>query len=259
MNRTARIMLVEDDRDVVASLSESLSSQGYRIDFAEDLTTAQVLLTTRPPDLVLLDIHSFQVQARVITASHQDLVHQVRIGRFREDLWFRLNVLTVETSALKERMEDLGQLCRHFLDQASQRNHLPPRNCSQAALDVLRRHDWPGNVRELRNLMERLVATSDPPWVEVEELQVLLPHHPEFYPAAPRSAGVNDSDVGIFPQCVEEIQPLRSWRIHQVQSYVQHALRLCGGNVTRAAEMLHIDRTTLHSYTINSISNKDIS
>ncbi|MFA7330194.1 MAG: sigma-54 dependent transcriptional regulator [Candidatus Delongbacteria bacterium] len=471
MNRSARIMLVEDDQDVVASLSESLSSQGYEIDFAEDLTTALVLLTTRPPDLVLLDIHlpgaprgglellrrlrtmsprlpvimvsgkdskenlleagglgvcaflskgefgeqdlfsavvqalesrpprageerggvgrllgeslsmrrlrsqiqrfapldmpvmitgptgcgkelvaqalheeapgrserplvvvncaaipesimeshlfghrrgaftgaiqdhpgliqqangsslfldevgelspaaqqrflrfletgqmqavgdrkSSQVQTRVITASHQDLVHQVRIGRFREDLWFRLNVLTVETPTLKERMEDLEQLCRHFLDQASQRNHLPPRRCSEAALDVLRRHDWPGNVRELRNLMERLVATSDTPWVEVEELHALLPHHPEFHQGAARPAGGEDSGVGIFPHCVEEIQPLRSWRVQQVQNYVQHALRLCGGNVTRAAELLHIDRTTLYSYTTNPVAHKDIS
>jgi DNA-binding NtrC family response regulator len=195
------------------------------------------------------------VHARVVTASHQDLAQLVRVGRFREDLWFRLNVLTVELPALRDRVEDLEELSCHFLDQASERNRLPRRRCSMAALNLMRSYDWPGNVRELRNLMERLLANSEAPEVDVEELRLQLP------PATRESASIEcdsrtEDGVGNFPQRVEEIQPLRHWRTQQVQAYVKHVLQLCGGNVTRTSELLGIDRTTLYSYTLNVAERK---
>ena len=200
------------------------------------------------------DRSSFRVQTRVVTASHQELDRLVAQGRFREDLWFRIHVLSLVVPALKERPEDLQVLCRHFQGLASARNLLPMRELSREGERFLAGYSWPGNLRELRNLMFRILAGTSGP-VTLEELKGLLVSGGGASPISRRGTFMNDPLVGFFPQVVEEIQPLRSWRSRLVQVYVQRALDLCGGNVTRASEILQVDRTTLYAYLAESHGN----
>ena len=201
---------------------------------------------------------SSQVQVRVVTASHQDLMKRVEAGRFREDLWFRLNVLNLTVPPLREREEDIELLAGQFLRAAADRNQLPRRQLTAAALERLCRYDWPGNVRELRNMMERLMAGAEHPSVEEAEIRQLLPVQVDGGPAsslppatvAPPTSRLSDQPgtAGKFPQTVEEIQPLRQWRMQQQQEYVKRVMQLCQGNVTRAAELLDVDRSTIYAH-----------
>jgi len=193
------------------------------------------------------DRSTFRVQSRVITASHQELDRLVVQGRFREDLWFRIHVLSLSVPALKERVEDLPVLCRHFQSLASDRNHLSVRELTPDAQRFLSGYSWPGNLRELRNLMFRILAGSKGP-VTLEELKTLLVSNGSESSISRHAPFTNNLNVEIFPQSVGEIQPLRSWRSRLVQVYVQRTLDLCGGNVTRASEILQVDRTTLYAY-----------
>jgi DNA-binding NtrC family response regulator len=100
---------------------------------------------------------------RVIAATNRDLEAELRAGRFREDLYYRLLVVPVRVPALRERPEDVGLLARHFLDQACRHNRIRPKRLAESAIAALGRHPWPGNVRELRNAMGRvaILVTGD--------------------------------------------------------------------------------------------------
>src|SRR5262245_16621769 len=100
-----------------------------------------------------------RVDVRVIAATNKDLAREIGAGRFREDLYFRLNVVPLRVPPLRERTEDIPILARHFIEQFS-RQYWRPKTLDQAALAALTAHSWPGNVRELRNLMERLIILS---------------------------------------------------------------------------------------------------
>jgi DNA-binding NtrC family response regulator len=109
------------------------------------------------------------VDVRVIAATHRDLAALVRERRFREDLYYRLQVVTLRIPPLRDRVEDIAPLARHFLRQLSTGDRPAP-ILSPEALEKLDAHDWPGNVRELRNVLERALAYSPAP-------RVLLPEH----------------------------------------------------------------------------------
>jgi transcriptional regulator with PAS, ATPase and Fis domain len=101
-----------------------------------------------------------KVDVRLITATNQDLQHKITQGMFREDLYFRLNVITIRLPALRERKEDIKLLAEHFVEKFSRRCGRDLAGISKSALDKLVRYDWPGNVRELENVMERAVVLS---------------------------------------------------------------------------------------------------
>ncbi|MDP2360742.1 MAG: sigma-54 dependent transcriptional regulator [bacterium] len=191
------------------------------------------------------------VRARVVTASHQNLSQRALEGRFRPDLRFRLDVLKLNLPSLRERREDVEELAHVFLDAVARRNNLPTRSLSRAALGLLQDHDWPGNVRELRNLMDGLLAGSRHPVVDVDEIRPLLSTIHDHGHAGPWDGawpgGASTDSVGFLPQSVEEIQPLRQWRQDIQREYIQQVLRLCQGNVTRCAELLAVDRTTIYA------------
>ena len=112
---------------------------------------------------------------RVIAATNKDLAAEVEKGRFREDLYYRLNVVPVHVPALREHKEDLPELSSRFLGEACERNGRRPMQLSREALLALYAHDWPGNVRELRNQLERLVILCDGPEIAAEDVVRLLP------------------------------------------------------------------------------------
>jgi Response regulator containing CheY-like receiver, AAA-type ATPase, and DNA-binding domains len=173
-----------------------------------------------------------QVNTRVVAASNSDLQALVKEGKFRSDLFFRLNVVPITLPALRERAEDVPSLCQHFLASANRRTK---RNVvlSEAALVALQLYDWPGNVRELENLVERLVILSRTDVVGVEDLPRNL-----RTPASDLAAKVTSESAA------EGIDlPATLARIEVV--LIERAMRAAHGNKTRAAELLGLSRTTL--------------
>ena len=157
---------------------------------------------------------------RLIAASHQDLTLAVQQGRFREDLFYRLNVVPVHMPPLRERREDIPRLIQHFLQLNQQRYQLPPVQLSKAALKQLMDYHWPGNVRELANCIERFTLLGDE-----QEFQQAL--------AAPVSA-----DGFKLP-----LQGL-NWQQHE-QDCLRQALQLAQGNKAQAAKLLQLPYKTL--------------
>jgi DNA-binding NtrC family response regulator len=169
-----------------------------------------------------------KIDIRVIAATHRDLEGMVRAGNFRQDLFFRLNVVPLEIPPLRARPGDLGALARHFVDHFS-RQFGKRLDLSTAALESLRRYDWPGNVRELRNAVERAVVLADgSPVLEPEDFSFDM----EGARAPIRAASAKES---IF----EEIAQAEG-------ETIKEALRRAGGSKSRAARILGIPRTTLN-------------
>jgi len=182
------------------------------------------------------------VDVRIVAATHRDLRRLVADGRFREDLYFRLNVVPIAMPPLRERREDVGLLAEHFIARFCGEMGRPAAKLHPGALRVLTDYPWPGNVRELRNVIERVLL------LEAEE--EILPHHlpPEFSgasqpdPAALAATGDARIPSGHpFPAGV--VRPLA--QIEQMA--IGHALSVCEGNKTRAAQMLGISRQTLRT------------
>jgi two-component system response regulator AtoC len=182
------------------------------------------------------------VDVRIIAATHRDLRKQVADGRFREDLYFRLNVVPIGMPPLRERREDVELLAEHFIARLCAEIGRPVAKLHPSALQALAEYAWPGNVRELRNVIERVLL------LEAEE--DILPHH---LPAeisgdasgtaagAVTAGGARIPGGDPFP--VGVVRPLA--QIEQMA--IGHALAVCEGNKTRAAQMLGISRQTLRT------------
>jgi two-component system, NtrC family, response regulator HydG len=163
------------------------------------------------------------VDVRVLAATHRDLSEEVRAGRFREDLFYRLNVVHLRIPPLRERPEDVRVLARHFLDRFADRFGVSPLRVPEALFERLAAHAWPGNVRELENAIEGLVALSPPEGLDL----ALLP-----------GAGA--------PEGRSEPLSLRERVAAYERGIVIEALRAARGNRSEAARRLGISRVTLH-------------
>jgi DNA-binding NtrC family response regulator len=162
-----------------------------------------------------------KVDVRVLAATNKDLTGLVRKGQFREDLYFRLNVISVAIPALRERGDDVLLLAHHFAKKYAREYGKPSPQFSDHVLQVLKNYDWPGNVRELENVMQRLVVMTDGDHIEVPDLPSLMRY------SALKGAG--------FDRSLAEVEA----------EYVRNVLASVDGNKTRAAEILGIDRKTL--------------
>jgi DNA-binding NtrC family response regulator len=171
------------------------------------------------------DNASIPVDVRVIAATHRDLREQVACGAFREDLYYRLNVVTIALPPLRERLDDLPLLARHFLAKHAPAAGKALTSLSREALQALGRHRWPGNVRELEHAIERAVALASGPIVVPED----LPGEVRGIPGVP----------ALLPPRPMTLDELKDW-------YVDRVLREVHGNKVRAAEILGIDRRTLY-------------
>jgi len=170
------------------------------------------------------------VNVRVIAATNQNLPGAIREGRFREDLFYRLNVIPIEVPPLRQRREDIPLLVLHFLDVQNQERGTKIGSISDAALEVLCRYDWPGNVRELENLMERMTVLCGDGDLGVED----LPESVRRVPAPafePESLGSEVDFRGVVDRFQSEL--------------IRDALAKTGGNKKEAAEYLGLNRTTL--------------
>ena len=176
-----------------------------------------------------------QVDVRVITSSSRDLAKEVELGRFREDLFHRLNVMPLEAAPLSERREDIPDLVQHFIGQLASSTGLPPRQIGGDAMAALQAHDWPGNVRQLRNNVERLLilATGEP--AQPITLETLPPE----VSVVRASTGANESEKMIA-------MPLRDAREHFEREYLQAQIDRFGGNISRTASFVGMERSALH-------------
>ncbi|MGE5266991.1 MAG: nitrogen regulation protein NR(I) [Deltaproteobacteria bacterium] len=196
-----------------------------------------------------------RTNVRIIAATHRDLRSQIQQGLFREDLFYRLNVVPLRLPPLRERTEDIGDLTRHFLRLAA-REGLGQKSIEQAAIDRLKQHPWPGNVRELENFVRRVAAlhTQDlitAPIIEQELAEAI----PARLPAATANAKdlseiVERHLAGYFGEYGTDLPPpgLYDRVIRQVEyPLLSAALTATRGNQIRAAELLGLNRNTLRS------------
>ena len=186
-----------------------------------------------------------QADIRVIAATNQDLQKLVAENRFREDLYYRINVIHLHLPPLRERREDVPLLADHFLTKYSEGIEKPVRSISREALDVLSAHDWPGNVRELENAIERAVA--------LEQTQVVLPESLPAQVRAKTSKRVVGSDgpVGAQSAGMPELKEgfdLEALGEEFYRHYIALALERAGGVQTKAAEMLGMSFRSFRYY-----------
>lgn len=176
-----------------------------------------------------------QVDVRVITSSSRDLTNEVAMGKFREDLFHRLNVMPLHAPKLSERREDIPALVEHFIGQLAASTGLPARKIGDDAMAALQAHDWPGNVRQLRNNVERLLilATGEP------TQPITLATLPKEVSVVRSGNNSQDNDRIIA-------MPLRDAREHFEREYLQAQIDRFGGNISRTANFVGMERSALH-------------
>ena len=193
------------------------------------------------------------VDVRVVAATNKDLEREVKEGRFREDLFFRLNVVPLRSPALRERSDDIPLLVRRFAEDFCRENGFKLKPIEPEVLEELRRRGFPGNVRELKNLVERLVILSGDEITVMDlpeesrlsrELRERMGPTPSTPPLPPSQ---DDDDLPPPPPRAPGTRPsLREYRDHAERQYILDTLREVDWNISRAAGLLGLERTNLH-------------
>ncbi len=172
-----------------------------------------------------------RVDARVLAATNKDLPAEIRAGRFRDDLYFRLNVVPISVPPLRERQEDIPLLAEHFMALLAREYGRRSKSFTAGAVAAMQRYGWPGNVRELRNLVERLIIMVPGDRVTEEDLTFLE----QGMVATPR-----------IPLQAEALAPLHYARDQFEKEYILRALAAQHGNISRTAEVLGVERSNLY-------------
>nr|WP_217446286.1 sigma-54 dependent transcriptional regulator [Myxococcus sp. CA040A] len=191
-----------------------------------------------------------KVDVRFVAATHQPLEDLVKAGRFREDLFYRLNVVPLWLPALRERPEDIEPLARHFLDVHARTNGKPPFTLTADGLAVIQAQPWPGNVRQLQNFLERLVVLSDGQTLTGEDVSRELARQPGLSaPVLTPSQGTTavPTTSSAQPAGAESGRTLESQRKDTERQAMVDALKRAGDNRTLAARLLGISRRTLYN------------
>ena len=175
---------------------------------------------------------NIQVDVRVIAATNKDLPELISKDKFREDLYYRLNVVGLEIPTLRERREDIPLLAQHFLQTFSVKNHKDIKGFTPQAMDHLIRYDWPGNVRELMNAVERAVVLSRADWLSEKDFPLIVGSEPTKINGA----------ADMPPVTVDGTTPLEE--VEKVT--ILKTMEAAGGNKSEAARRLGITRKTLH-------------
>jgi two-component system, NtrC family, nitrogen regulation response regulator NtrX len=174
---------------------------------------------------------SIEVDVRVIAATNKDLARQIDEGSFREDLFYRLNVVPIQMPPLRERREDIPMLVQHFTDMMTRREGMSPRSFETAAIEKLKSLSWPGNVRELRNTVERLLILSTGETVRAEDVEML---------ATGRSAG------GGLGGDLMATDSFSDFKDGAERAYILQKLRECDWNVAETARRIEMPRSNLY-------------
>ncbi len=202
-------------------------------EIAETSPSVQVKLLRVLQDLEIRPVgadFNLRVDVRVVAATNKDLKRAMDEGRFREDLFYRLNVFRIHLPPLRERREDIPFLANYFLQLYAEKNRKTIKGLSDSALGFLLGYSYPGNIRELENAIERAVTLTDGPWIVPGDLppEILERGLPRLEAGGPVDAFRDDLTL-------EELEA----------RYIQHVILREGGNLTRAAKKLGISRSTL--------------
>ncbi|HET8724988.1 MAG TPA: sigma-54 dependent transcriptional regulator [Anaeromyxobacteraceae bacterium] len=188
-------------------------------------------------------IRTIRVDVRLIAATNRDLEALIAEGRFREDLYYRLNVVPIALPPLRDRREDIPLLVQHFIEKYDRRLGKKVERVDEAAMEVLTHYAWPGNIRELENVMERSVLFADGPLVTVAQLPETLRERTPG-PATPVAAlGALGAIASPSGASMKDI--VRQAQSELERTLISRALEETGGNVTRAAKKLQISRKSL--------------
>jgi transcriptional regulator with GAF, ATPase, and Fis domain len=174
---------------------------------------------------------TLKTNARIITATNKNLTEEVANGAFREDLFYRLNVITLQIPPLRERREDISMLAYHFLKRFSAEMNKDVNAISDEALGVIAVYQWPGNIRELQNVIERAVVLSTNQTIGISDL-----------PENIRPSGIVSHIPDVEP---EETVPLRLAKSAWEKRYIEKALSRHNGNISRTAEAIELARKNL--------------
>jgi two-component system nitrogen regulation response regulator GlnG len=195
---------------------------------------------------------AIKTNVRIVAATHRDLSQMIRQGLFREDLYYRLNVVPIRLPPLRERVDDIGDLTTHFLKSA-QRDGEPVKSVSPEAIRLMQNYSWPGNIRELENLVRRLSALYADESISAEIVQNEL--NITERPQATGGTGPVDVSMAVethVGQVLREYEPnlppagLYQRVIDRVEApLIAMALNACGGNQIKAADLLGLNRNTL--------------
>jgi two-component system nitrogen regulation response regulator NtrX len=206
---------------------------------------ADMPLTTQAKILRVLTDQSYhrvggqrpvKVDVRVLSATSRNLQDEIAAGRFREDLFYRLNVVPVRLPPLRERREDIPELVSHFLARFAMERRTPPPRISEEAMAALQAHDWPGNVRQLRNIIERTVILAPGDRVACIEVDLLPPEVLDNQNAM----GGASTAMAIMGS------PLREARESFEREYLKIQIRRFSGNISRTASFIGMERSALH-------------
>ena len=177
-----------------------------------------------------------KVDVRVLSATSRNLADEIAAGRFREDLFYRLNVVPVKLPSLQERREDIPELVGHFMARYAGERRMAVPEMSKDALAALQAHDWPGNVRQLRNIIERTLILAPGDRVDCIEVDLL----PAEVLDAQGTIGVSSSSMAIMGS------PLREARESFEREYLKIQIRRFSGNISRTASFIGMERSALH-------------
>jgi DNA-binding NtrC family response regulator len=176
--------------------------------------------------------HDTPLDARILAATHVDIEGRIAEGRFREDLYYRLNVVTIEVPSLQERDEDIPELVQAFVAGTSRRLRF-----GEPAIEWLKRRPWPGNVRELRNVVERLALLAETDDIDVKTLDEL---------ARPRNAVNANEEIDRLARALLALPERLGSKLRVIERAVlHHAIEACNGNKSAAARMIGVDRKAL--------------
>jgi len=177
-----------------------------------------------------------KVDVRVLSATSRNLADEIGAGRFREDLYYRLNVVPVRIPPLRERREDIPELVNHFLARFAAERRIQTPELSKEAIAALQAHDWPGNVRQLRNIIERTLILTPGDRVGCIEVDLLPPEIID----SQGSAGLGGASMAIMGS------PLREARESFEREYLKIQIRRFSGNISRTASFIGMERSALH-------------
>jgi len=176
-----------------------------------------------------------KINVRIIAATNKDLTSEVEAGNFREDLFYRLNVVTIALPALRERPEDIPLLANYFLEKICGKMKLPLKTFSQGALDLLLMFGWPGNVRQLENVCERAIIFSSGAVIDIEDLPIEI--------RSLKSPGIRGAVVSAAPKTKGE---LKAEKLRLERLFLTNLLNAAEGNVMEASRISGMDRSQIH-------------
>jgi two-component system nitrogen regulation response regulator NtrX len=176
------------------------------------------------------------VDVRVVSSTARDLEREIEEKRFREDLFYRLNVVPVRLPALRERREDIPELVNHFLARFAAERRMSAPSISADAMAALQANDWPGNVRQLRNIIERTIILAPGDRVACIDLDLLPPEILDNQ----SSIGASSTTMAIMGS------PLREARESFEREYLKIQIRRFSGNISRTASFIGMERSALH-------------